>query len=89
MKPAISNGKCRWRHPKNCRECRANTEFRAASALPNECGDTKGPATGLGDIVEKLAKPIAKALGLGCLDKAGKLKPESGCAKRRDAMNRL
>ena len=43
----------------------------------------------LGDLVEKLAKPFAKALYLGCLDKDGKLKQESGCAKRRDALNRL
>lgn len=44
---------------------------------------------GLGDVVERLAKPVAKALGLGCLDAQGKLKPESGCAKRRDALNRM
>lgn len=45
---------------------------------------------GIGDIIERLAKPIAKALGLPCLDeKTGGLKPESPCAKRRDALNRL
>jgi len=44
---------------------------------------------GLGDRIERLAKPIAKALRLPCLDKTGNLKPESGCAKRRDAMNKL
>jgi len=43
----------------------------------------------LGDMVESLAKPIAKALRMPCLDKDGKLKPESGCAKRRDALNKL
>jgi hypothetical protein len=43
----------------------------------------------LGDRAERLAKPIAKALRLNCLDAAGNLKPESGCAKRRDALNRL
>jgi hypothetical protein len=42
---------------------------------------------GLGDFVEKLVKPIAKALRLPCLDAEGKLRPESGCAKRRDALN--
>jgi len=43
----------------------------------------------LGDLVEKMAKPIAKALRLDCIDKDGSLKPDSGCAKRRDALNRL
>jgi hypothetical protein len=43
----------------------------------------------LGDRVERLVKPIARALRLKCLDENGNLKPESGCAKRRDAMNRL
>jgi hypothetical protein len=42
-----------------------------------------------GDQLEKLFKPIAKALGLPCLDKEGKLRPESGCAKRRDLLNTL
>lgn len=42
----------------------------------------------LGDAVEKLAKPIAKALKLPCLD-GDKLRPESPCAKRRDRLNRL
>jgi hypothetical protein len=46
--------------------------------------------TGLGDVVERVAHPIAKALNLPCLDKTtDTLKPESPCAKRRDAMNRL
>ena len=47
------------------------------------------PAKGLGDVVERLAKPVAKALNLPCLDKStGRLRPESGCAKRRDRMNK-
>lgn len=52
---------------------------------------TKAPAssTGLGDMVEKLAKPIAKALRLKCLDGNGQLKPESGCAKRKAWLNSL
>jgi hypothetical protein len=58
-----------------------------------ECGgkpaDYKAPARGLGDVVERIAKPIAKALNLPCLDKStGQLRPESGCAKRRDRMNK-
>ena len=47
------------------------------------------PARGLGDVIEKLAHPIAVALKLPCLDSTGTLKPESPCAKRRDAMNRM
>jgi hypothetical protein len=44
---------------------------------------------GLGDLVETAAKPIAKALKLDCLDSSGNLKPESGCAKRKAALNRI
>jgi hypothetical protein len=43
---------------------------------------------GLGDIIEALVKPLARALGLSCLDQDGNLRPESGCAKRRDRINR-
>ena len=53
-------------------------------------GETVDPkTTGLGDIVERLAKPIAKALHLPCLDKTGNLRPESGCAKRKKLMNNI
>jgi hypothetical protein len=44
---------------------------------------------GPGDLVERLAKPLAKALRLSCLDAQGNLKPDSGCAKRKAALNRL
>jgi hypothetical protein len=44
--------------------------------------------TGLGDRIERAVKPVARALRLKCLDEAGNLKPDSGCAKRRDAFNR-
>ena len=47
------------------------------------------PLTGLGDLVEKIAKPIAKALHMPCLDEQHKLRPESPCAKRRDALNKM
>lgn len=43
----------------------------------------------LGDAVEKAVKPLAVVLGLPCIDEKGKLRPESGCAKRRDALNRM
>lgn len=44
---------------------------------------------GLGDIIERMVKPIAKALRLNCLDENANLKPKSPCAKRRDALNKL
>lgn len=44
---------------------------------------------GLGDLVEKLAKPIARALRLKCLDERANLRPESKCAQRRAALNRI
>lgn len=47
------------------------------------------PKEGLGDKLERLAKPIAKFLKLPCLDERGELKRESGCAKRRDGLNAL
>jgi hypothetical protein len=44
---------------------------------------------GLGDVVHMVAKPIAKVLGLSCIDKmTGGLKPQSPCAKRREMLNR-
>lgn len=40
-------------------------------------------------MVEVMAKPIAKALNMKCLDARGGLRPESSCAKRRDALNKI
>jgi hypothetical protein len=71
----------------HCATCRADAAWRASVGAPEVC-----PHTGsirLGDLIERLAKPIAKALALPCLDSTGQLKPESPCAKRRDALNRL
>lgn len=48
------------------------------------------PRRGLGDLVAAVATPIARALHLSCIDPATKqLRPESGCAKRKAALNRL
>jgi hypothetical protein len=44
---------------------------------------------GLGDVVEATAKPFAKLFNMDCLDADTKLKPDSNCAKRRDALNKL
>lgn len=54
-----------------------------------DCASVEKPSLGLGDIVEIVAKPIARALNLPCLDGQGNLKPGSGCAKRRDYLNRI
>jgi hypothetical protein len=44
----------------------------------------------LGDLVSKFATPIARLARMNCIDKTtGQLKPESGCAQRRDRLNRL
>jgi hypothetical protein len=43
----------------------------------------------LGDALERIAKPIARVMRLPCLDQNGKLRPESGCAKRRAALNAI
>jgi hypothetical protein len=44
---------------------------------------------GLGDLVSKIATPIARALNLDCIDpETNNLKPDSGCAQRRDALNK-
>ena len=42
----------------------------------------------LGDKVHLFPKPVARALGLPCIDPATKeLRPESACAKRRALLN--
>lgn len=43
----------------------------------------------LGDAVETVAKPIAKALNLPCLDQQGNLRPESGCGRRKERWNNV
>lgn len=49
----------------------------------------ESPPDGLGDLIHKVALPIARALGLPCVDKeTGKLKSESRCAKTRRELNR-
>lgn len=48
------------------------------------------PRFGLGDLVHAVAKPIAVALGLDCIDPATReLRPESPCAKRREKLNAI
>jgi len=69
----------------HCRACRSDTAWRTAVGAPDECPHG---IRGLGDIVERLAKPIARALGLPCLDEHNRLRPDSPCAKRRNALNK-
>lgn len=44
--------------------------------------------SGLGSLLEMIAKPIAVSLKLKCVDEKGALRPDSGCAQRRDWLNR-
>ena len=45
---------------------------------------------GLGDMVAAIATPIARALGLPCVDpQTSELRPESPCAQRKAALNRF
>jgi len=47
------------------------------------------PITGLGDVIAKVATPIARALNMPCVDPQTKqLKPESPCSKRRAMLNK-
>jgi hypothetical protein len=52
------------------------------------CAHYIGPAR-VGTWLEKLVKPIARALGSDCLDAAENLKPNSPCAKARNALNQV
>jgi hypothetical protein len=50
--------------------------------------NAKPEMRGLGDLVHAVAMPIAKALKLSCIDpKTQRLREESPCAKRRQALN--
>ena len=89
----IKGGKCRMFErgiTAHCAWCLSH----AGDGFPKKCphGVTASSIKqrpGLGDVVERLAKPIAKVLGLSCLDAHGALKPGSECARRRDWLNRL
>jgi len=41
----------------------------------------------IGTMIERAVKPIGTRLGLPCYDERGNLRPDSGCAKRRDWLN--
>jgi hypothetical protein len=59
---------------------------------PRQATQAKTPQEskpGLGDLVERIVKPVAVALRMPCLDGQKKLRPESSCARRRDRLNKL
>jgi hypothetical protein len=48
------------------------------------------PGIGLGDAIAAIATPIAKAVGMDCIDKTtGQLKQDSGCAQRKEKLNAI
>jgi hypothetical protein len=48
------------------------------------------PKPKIGDLVASVATPIARLLHLPCIDpKTKDLRPESGCAKRKQKLNKL
>lgn len=85
----------------HCRTCRNDQGWRGRVGAPEICphGITeKGPfrdnpapkIEGFGDLVSFVATPIAKAIGMPCVDKkTGRLREDSGCAKRKNALNKL
>lgn len=78
-----------------CYTCPTPCNPRPDPVLPeSKCplAEPRWPAVsqfGLGDLVEVASKPIAKALRLPCLNPDGTLKPDSGCAKRKEILNHL
>ncbi len=66
-----------------------SNEGKWVEVSPEEFGQSGTNPRGLGDVVEKIAKPIARALGLDCINQlTGELKPNSKCAQRRKWLNR-
>lgn len=65
-------------------------EFSLAPRPASVPGFRQPQMQGAGDLVSKIATPIARTLKMGCIDKTtNDLKPESPCAKRRAALNKL
>lgn len=75
-------------HCHKCRESRAFRESVVRAGLATEV-DFPCPFLRLGDLIETIAKPVAKLLRLPCVKPDSSLKPDSGCAKRRDKLNQL
>jgi len=75
----------------HCDACRNEEAFRQSLLDRNLVTerDFACPYFRLGEKIERLVKPVAKLLKLPCLDAAGKLKPQSPCGQRRQALDRL
>lgn len=64
--------------------------FKITPEQRDEIFRRTGRKPGIGDRIEKLVHPVAVAINWPCLDEEKKgLKPESGCAKMRDGLNKL
>ena len=49
----------------------------------------KNKIKGLGDVIAKVATPVARVLKMNCIDPVTKqLKPDSGCSKRKNSINK-
>lgn len=62
-----------------------------ATFRPFKANGGKRIGAGLGDRIERIVKPVAVALRMPCIDKENQnqLRPESPCAKRRNALNEI
>ncbi len=90
MSKAIKNGVCQIKSAEHCAWCQkmGHERFREqlGATLPCSAGGPWRP--GLGDLVSMVATPVARVLGLPCVDRTtGKLKAGSPCGKRRDWLN--
>jgi hypothetical protein len=67
-----------------CKICRSDAKWRAQLGAPDKC--PFGVVTGVGDVVEMIAQPIARVI-----DRVAGTNVQEcgGCSKRRDALNRL
>lgn len=68
----------------HCHQCRRDAKWRAQLGAPDKC--PFGVVTGVGDVVERIAQPIAKMIDVVA---GTNLQGCGGCSKRRDALNRL
>ncbi len=83
----------------HCAACRGtNPAFRqmmlakdpSLEKVDFECPKGRRWGVQIGDVVAKVATPIAKALKMDCIDKTTmQLKSESPCAKRKRLLNSL
>ena len=93
MSQCIREGLCCHRDkPSICAWCQepSHEDFRKqlGATLPCSAGGPWRP--GLGDLIGKVATPIARVLGLSCIDpKTKDLRPASPCAKRKAWLNGL